>query len=80
MARLIQIVVPSHTTTPLLKTLQQSGRMLSIRLQPGVSLEPPGDLVTIQVKTELMPTLRLLDEQGVGRGPERCSAPLSRFA
>lgn len=70
MARLIQIVVPSHTTTPLLKTLQQSGRMLSIRLQPGVSLEPPGDLVTIQVKNrELMPTLRLLDEQGVGRGP-----------
>jgi uncharacterized membrane protein len=70
MPRMIQLVVPSQVTTELLNALQQSGRALGIRLQPSGSVQPPGDVITIEVTDRaLMDTLRLLDEYGLGRDP-----------
>lgn len=67
MPRIVEITVPSEKTDRLMETLDSREEVLSLRLQRGISVQPPGDIITISTTNRSMQNLaRLLDEHGVG--------------
>lgn len=70
MLRTVAITVPRDTTDALLGGLGTLDGLLSLRVQRGISLQPPGDVVTVETTDRgLRALLHLLDERGVGRDP-----------
>lgn len=68
MSRTVEITVPSHRTDPLLRDIQQLDEIVEMRVQRGVSLDPPGDLITVSItRRSLHDLIRLLNEQGLAR-------------
>lgn len=66
MPRSIQLTVPSHRTAGLVSQLRGI-EPLSLRLHEAVSLEPPGDLVAIEVaNNQLSEVMRIADEYDLG--------------
>jgi hypothetical protein len=65
MPRVIQVVIDPNHTEHLLERLHASKEPLGIRLQKGASVQPPGDVVSIDATTKsLHPLLRLLIDYG----------------
>ena len=61
------MVSPSEQTDALVKTIQQIGGLIGLRVHRGVSVHPPGDVVSIEVTTAgLFQLLPVLDDAGVG--------------
>jgi hypothetical protein len=57
MSRQVQITAPAELTDPLLKKLTQLDGILSVSVQRGVSVRPPGDVITVLATAE--PVLEL---------------------
>lgn len=67
MPRTVQITVPADRTDHLLAEIPRLDGLIGLQVQRGISLHPPGDVVTVQVMTSSFHALqRLLDGQGIG--------------
>lgn len=67
MPRRIEVVVPAAHSDTLLVEIGKVDGLIGLRMQRGVSLHPPGDLITIEVTNRGKHRLvRLLGEHGVG--------------
>jgi hypothetical protein len=68
MPRTVEITVPSERTSEIISEIRGLDGLLSLRVQTGVSIQPPGDVVTVETTTRSLHDLvRLLDAAGVGR-------------
>jgi hypothetical protein len=64
MPRTIQATVDPAMTRELLDSLREADGVLNLRLQPGISVEPPGDVITLDVlDRSLHPIVALLHER-----------------
>jgi hypothetical protein len=83
MPRTVQVVVPTGTTNDLVRDLSEIG-LLSLRLQPGVSLKPAGDVISFEVTDAKMTrVMALLARAGLGQDPAvslTTSSPMSVVA
>lgn len=79
MARSIRVCVPSDLTEPLMTDLRRADGLVSVTLQRGASLQPPGDAINIDVtNTGLEEALEILVRHHVGKcGSVSTSEPLS---
>lgn len=70
MPRQIQITIPSGETDHLVEKLRRAEGVVGLRVQRGIALKPPGDVVTLEVTDRSLSALmRLLDEKGISRSP-----------
>lgn len=68
--RELQIVVPASRSASLLRDIQTQPGVLGVRFQPGASIQPPGDVVGVEVVCRNYAALmRWLQERGVGHDP-----------
>jgi hypothetical protein len=66
MARSLDITVPPDTTDQLLDELRTVEGVLSLRVQRGISLQPPGDVVSIDATSPAIhEIMRRLDRRGL---------------
>ena len=66
MARSLDITVPPDTTDQLLDELRTLEGVLSLRVQRGISLQPPGDVVSIDATSPAIhEIMRRLDHRGL---------------
>jgi hypothetical protein len=71
MPRSVEITVPAARTDRVLARVQAVEGLIGLKLQRGVSLEPPGDVIQLETPGRSMPDLlRVLEEMGVAAGPE----------
>ncbi len=67
MPKVVQITVAPSQTDRLIPTLRQLPGLLGLRVQRAVSIEPPGDVLTLEVTNRSLHGLvRLLREQAIG--------------
>lgn len=67
MPRTVRLTVPTRFSDDLLARLRQLDAF-GLRMQPGASVDPPGDLVEVDVANEMLgPVMRIADEYGLGR-------------
>lgn len=70
MPRTVTVAVPSDQTDSLVQRIRGVDGLLSLRLQKGISLQPSGDVITIEVTNRFLhPLMKLLDDHGVGQTP-----------
>lgn len=70
MSRIVQMTIPAGRTDDLLEAVGKLTPVAGIQLQRGVSVKPPGDIVTVEVpNSSLQPLLRLLQERSIGVEP-----------
>lgn len=70
MPRMIQITLPSGAVAGFLRDVEALECVISLKHQKGVSLRPPGDVVTVVTTNRDLPSLmRLLDRHQIGRDP-----------
>lgn len=70
MPRVVHLTVPSQTTAAVLADIGRLRGVLGVQVQRSSSIQPPGDVITVQLPTnELQPLMRVLDIHGIGRGP-----------
>lgn len=68
MPRTVEVTVPPQQREALLDDIKKLEGLLGLRVQQGVSLQPPGDVIQLQVTTDALHELmRLLDHRGLGR-------------
>lgn len=68
MPRRVEFTVPSEKTEALVERVSAMEGLIGLRVQPGISREPKGDVVTVEITNRGLPELtRLLGEQGAGR-------------
>jgi uncharacterized hydrophobic protein (TIGR00271 family) len=67
MLRTVQITLPGHETESTLAHVRQIPGLLSLQLQQGASLQPPGDIITAQLRNPAFHDLmHYLSERGIG--------------
>ncbi len=67
MPRTIQLTLPSNQADELIADMQNIDGVIGLRVQRGVSIRPPGDVVYVEVTNRsLHPLMRLLAERGIG--------------
>jgi uncharacterized membrane protein len=74
------MTVPAALTDGLIKDLVRFDGVIGLKLQRGGSVQPPGDVVTLEILNRTLPAVsRLLAERGVGEshGSITTSQPLS---
>lgn len=70
MPRRVEISVEAGLTEPLVERISGLDGLIGLRVQPGISRKPAGDVVTVEVTNRGLPALmRLLAEAGVGSTP-----------
>lgn len=70
MSRTIEITVPANRTENLIAQIQQVDGIVSMRVQRGVSIQPPGDVLTVETTNRsLHPLMQTLYEGGIGQAP-----------
>lgn len=68
MARIVQITIPSERTAELTGTFGKLDGLIGMHVERGISVQPPGDVVTIEITNDaLHPLLRSLREADIGR-------------
>lgn len=81
MPRTVQITVPPDMTDDVVDALRHLDGVLALRLQQGGSLEPPGDVISLEVLNRRLPHLaRLAADREIGSRPDTSmttSQPLS---
>lgn len=84
MPRSVQITVPSDRTDTLVAEIKNVSGLIGLSVQRGISVQPPGDVVSVEVSTPALQALmRLLDRQGLSTSAAtstRTSQPLSIVA
>jgi hypothetical protein len=66
MPRIVEITVPAAQTGKLLARIQNLPGLVGLRVQKGISVQPPGDVVAVTVSNSLLPDLlHTLDEMGI---------------
>lgn len=84
MPRSVQITVPSDRTDALVAEIKAVSGLIGLSVQRGISVHPPGDVVSVEVSTPALHVLmRLLDRQGLctsAASSIRTSQPLSVIA
>jgi len=69
MPRIVQIALPPEQTEALIGEIKQLDGLIGLTVQRGVSLLPPGDVISADLTTHALHELaRLLDRHGIGRG------------
>jgi hypothetical protein len=67
MPRSVQITVPPQQTDALVDEIKALEGLIGLRVQRGISIQPPGDIITLEITTAALHNLmRLLDRFGVG--------------
>ncbi|MBW3625376.1 MAG: DUF389 domain-containing protein [Armatimonadetes bacterium] len=67
MPRVVTVTVPPERTDSLLQEIRDIEGILGLRAQKGISLQPPGDVITVEITNRSLPVLScLLDECGIG--------------
>lgn len=70
MPRTVQVTVPSRQTDQLIVEIRQVPGLIGLRVQREISVQPPGDVITIElVNRSLHSLVRLLERHGVGTEP-----------
>jgi hypothetical protein len=70
MPRRVEVTIPSEQSDALVDQLSGFDGLIGLQVQPGISRQPEGDVLTLDVTNRaLHPLLRLLHEQGVGTAP-----------
>ncbi len=70
MPRNVRITLPAPRTEQVLARIRSLEGLMGLRLERGVSLEPPGDVLDAEVTVRAAPELLLmLDEEGIGSQP-----------
>jgi hypothetical protein len=70
MARTVEITVPSDRTDQLVAEIGKMQGLLGLQVQRGVSLKPPGDLISVSIsRRSLSDLMKMLDERGVPKDP-----------
>lgn len=71
MPRKIDIVVPAATTENLLHEIGQIKGIVGLRVQRGISVRPPGDVVSVELTNHDKPhLLQMLAARGIGSTPD----------
>ncbi|HVV02383.1 MAG TPA: DUF389 domain-containing protein [Verrucomicrobiae bacterium] len=67
MARTIEITLPHKRTGQILQLLSGTTGVLNLRVEAGISLEPPGDVITAETTTRsLASVIAALHHEGIG--------------
>lgn len=70
MPRTVEVTVSSDQTDGLVESLRSRDEVLSVRLQRGASVKPPGDVISISTTNQDVQALaRILDAHGIGTSP-----------
>lgn len=68
MPKQVEIVVPAEKTDQLVRKVQSLNGLIGLRVQRGTSVQPQGDVISLQLTNRATLSLaQLLDEHGVGR-------------
>lgn len=68
MPRKVEITVPSNKTNELISDIKEVQGLVGLRVERGVSIKPPGDVITVEITNRSVNRLlRLLEQNGVGR-------------
>lgn len=68
MPRRVEFTVSSEETEAVVERISTMDGLIGLRVQPGISREPKGDVVTVEITNRGLPELsRLLSDQGAGR-------------
>jgi hypothetical protein len=68
MPRTVAITLSPSQTDGLITEIQRLEGLVGLRVQRGISVQPPGDVVSVEVLNRALPSLmRLLDAQSIGR-------------
>jgi hypothetical protein len=79
MPRTVEITVPSNRTDDLITEIKRIDGVIGLRMQRDISIQPPGDVVTIETTNRSLHSLmQLLDQCGVGQDPAVQSRPVSQ--
>ncbi|XTZ14418.1 hypothetical protein ACQSSU_23430 [Micromonospora echinospora] len=66
MPRTVELILPAERTAEVVAAMRRLNP-LSLRLQPGVALHPPGDVLTVEVTNrDLQQVMRVADRCGIG--------------
>jgi hypothetical protein len=66
MPRTVEITAPAAQTDQIVGKLRQLDGVVSLRVQRGISIQPPGDVITVATTNRaLHPMMRALDQQGL---------------
>jgi hypothetical protein len=81
MPRRVEISVPPTETDALVQRISDLPGLIGLRLQPGASRKPPGDVISLEITNRGLPELiRLLQQNDIGTTPSRSfttSEPIS---
>lgn len=81
MPRSVQITVPPDRADSLIQEVKKLDGLIGLRVQRGISIQPPGDVVSVEITTPgLHKLVRIMDQFGVGIEPSSSaltSHPLS---
>jgi hypothetical protein len=68
MPRTVAITLSPSQTDGLVTEIQRLEGLVGLRVQRGISLQPPGDVVSAELTSCALPSLmRLLDAHGIGQ-------------
>jgi hypothetical protein len=68
MPRTVQVTVPNEQTDKLVAELGNLDGVISLQVQRGISLQPPGDVISLLVTNRsLFRVMHLMDEHAIGR-------------
>jgi hypothetical protein len=71
MPRAIQITLPPQKTEQIVSEIKKVHGLIGLRVQHGISLHPPGDVISIEVVTRSMPfMIDLLANHDIGIGSD----------
>lgn len=81
MPRKVEIILPSSQTDEIVSEIKALKGMIGLRLQRSASIQPPGDLVTVEITNRAVNRLlRLLDQRKVGHGDSSSIATSQPFS
>lgn len=71
MPRIVEVTIPPHQTSKFTERVAKLDQVISMRIEKGISVQPPGDVVTIGITDRSLPRLmQLLNEMGVNDSPD----------
>lgn len=70
MPRIVEVTLPAQQTDSFISRTEKIEQIIGIRVEKGISVHPPGDVVTIAITNRSLPLLmQLLDELGINENP-----------
>ncbi|WP_027367868.1 DUF389 domain-containing protein [Desulfocurvibacter africanus] len=68
MIRVVEITASAGKSDEIVRDIQGSLSVIGLKVERGISVQPPGDVITVQVTTQALHELmRLLDRHGIGQ-------------